>query len=133
MRINQMDKKVLLIIISTFLFVSFGFTQDSLKVAKDDWKYIKETTMELDSALIECEKLGKLYESRMTEFQMEIYNLRLANQVADTIITKKDLQLTKRKEQVNLLNMELKKKKFEIWMYRSGGVLLIVFGLVLLK
>ena len=126
--------KILLItLLSVILITSIAFSQDSLKIASDDWNHIRTTALELDSSLTDCEELNNLYENRMTEFQMQLRSLDLANQAADTIIVKKDMQLEKRKEQVAILNAELNKKRLEIWMYRGGGIILIVAGLLLLN
>lgn len=121
-------KKVLLLVI--FMFVNLGFSQDSLKVAKDDWNYVKQTTLEIDSALTECESLNDLYGDRMSEFQLEVSDLRRANTLADSIIVQKDIQLVKRREQVTLLDEALRKQRVEIWAYRIGLTIIAIAGVL---
>ena len=70
--------KTFVILTFLLLYMRIGFAQDSLMIAKEDWNYIKTTTLELDSALTECNELNKLYEGRMSEFQLQVYSLLLS-------------------------------------------------------
>ena len=125
--------RLLIIFISTIVIASSAFAQDSITVDLDDWKFIQNTTQELDSALAECDTLSVMYEQRMSLFQMQVSDLEQASVICDSITTAKDAQLEMRKEQIALLNHKINKQKMEIWMERGGGLLLIVAALLLLK
>ena len=74
--------KVLLILLSAILFTT-GFAQNNdrwIRVEKDDWEFVKNTAMELDSALTECQEMDSLKTERIDIFRMEVNTLRLANQ-----------------------------------------------------
>jgi len=125
--------KTFIILLFILLCTRIGVGQDSIKVASDDWNYIKTTYLEVDSALTESQELNKLYEKRTKEYALQVKSLKLANQAADTIISKKNQQLEKRKEQVSILNNELRKKKIENYILKgSTGVLIIAVILILL-
>ena len=121
------------VFIFLLLMSPFVFGQDSLKVSIADWKFIEKTYNQTDSSLVECEQLNKLYERRLSLFQSEIYDLRLASQLCDTLISKKDNQLKLKDDQINILKYQTKKQQLEIWLYRGGGVVLMVIGLLLIK
>ena len=125
--------RLLIIFISAIVIASSAFAQDSITVDLDDWKFIQNTTQELDSALAECDTLSVMYEQRMSLFQMQVSDLEQASVICDSITTAKDAQLEMRKEQIALLNHKINKQKMEIWMERGGGLLLIVAALLLLK
>jgi len=126
--------KKLIITFLILLFAGTGFAQNDkwIRVEKQDWEFVKNTAMELDSALTECQELDSLKTLRIFEYSQEVEALRLMNQTADSIMVMKDLQLEKRQEQVDILNASLRKKKFEIWMYRTGGIALIIIGGILI-
>ena len=124
--------KLLVMLMSFFIVASSVYAQDSVKVSKEDWQFIKQTVKELDSAYVECQDLNKLYELRVIEFRGEVESLKLANQIADTIMVLKDKQLENREKQVGILNAALDRKRVEAWIYRGGGLVLIVVGTLLL-
>ena len=125
--------KTLVILFMAIFITSVGFAQDSLKVAKEDWKFIQETTQELEQALDDCDTLNILYERRMSLFQSEVFDLRQANILCDSIKVAKDLQLELRKKQIALLNKKIKKQNLELWITRSGGFILVIATVLLLK
>ena len=123
--------KSLFIGILVLMFVGMGISQ-TIKVKKADWDFVTQTAVELDSALTECQTLDSLNTLRITEFNGQVKALILANHFADSIISKKNQQLKFRREQVGILNDSLRKKRFEIWMYRAGGSVIIIAGVFLL-
>jgi len=118
-------KKFIFLVLLLFLSVNL-FAQDSIKVAREDWEFLKHTYTEVDSELSNCEYLNNLYEQRCSLFQSEVYELQRANQLADSIMAKKDIQLEFRKEQLAVVNKQLKDKDIEIWIYRIATSLLII-------
>jgi hypothetical protein len=125
--------KKFVILFMTIFIMSTAFAQDSIKVAKDDWKFIQETTQELEKALDDCDTLNVMYEKRVSLFQSEVGDLRQANILCDSIKTAKDEQLEMRKEQIALLNQKIKKQNLELWVTRGGGLILVVAAVLLLK
>lgn len=128
-------KTWLTIFLSAIFMMSVAFAQSPdewIKVKKEDWNTLKETYMEIDTALTECENLNEKYEERINLFRFQVDALTKANLMADSIKADKDLQLEKRKEQVDILNNALNKKRVEIWVYRGAGAALIVFTIFLL-
>jgi len=124
----------IIFILTILMTSSIVFAQDdSLKVAKEDWNYIQETTKELEQALDDCDTLNTMYEQRMSLFQMEVSDLTQANMLCDSIVTKKDEQLEMRKEQIALLNRKIQKQNLELWVTRGGGLILVVAAVLLLK
>ncbi len=126
-----MVTKFFVILFSAILIMSSAIAQDSLRVSVEEWKFIEKTYLETDSALVDCESLNKLYENRMTLFQMQVADLENANNLCDTLLVKKDKQLELRQEQVALINAQLKKMKFEIWIWRGIGILALVAGVAI--
>lgn len=122
-------KRFLIIIL---LFVGFSYAQDSTLVADEDLRFMKETYQETDSALTDCENLNSLYENRIFEYKGEVEALRDANAYADSVIVLKDAKDEKRKKQIEILNSEIKRQQVEIWLYRSGGIIILVAGALLL-
>jgi len=114
------------------LFMGMGFSQITVPVDIDDWNLIRETALQTDSSLAACQELNILYEKRVEVFTKEVLVLRDANQLADSIIVNKNLQLDKSKEQVKIMEKEVKKKKLEIWLYRGGivatALVFLLFG-----
>jgi hypothetical protein len=125
--------KTFVIFLMAILITSASFAQDSLKVAVDDWKFIQETTKELETALDNCDTLNIMYEKRMSLFQMQVADLEQANTLCDSIVIGKDQQLEWRQEQIALLNQKIQKQKLELWVTRGGGLLLVVAAVLLLK
>jgi len=125
--------KTFVILTFLLLFLEMGNAQDSLTVSVDDWKFIQETTQELEKALDDCDTLNVMYEKRMSIFQMEVGELRQANFLCDTILVAKDSQLEIRKHQIDLLNRKIQKQKLELWITRGGGLLVVVAAVLLLK
>jgi len=125
--------KTFVILTFLLLFLEMGNAQDSLTVSVDDWKFIQETTQELEKALDDCDTLNVMYEKRMSIFQMEVGELRQANFLCDTILVAKDSQLEIRKHQIDLLNRKIQKQKLELWITRGGGLIVVVAVILLLK
>jgi len=125
--------KTFVILTFLLLFLEMGNAQDSLTVSVDDWKFIQETTQELEKALDDCDTLNVMYEKRMSIFQMEVGELRQANFLCDTILVAKDTQLEIRKHQIDLLNHKIQKQKLELWITRGGGLIVVVAVILLLK
>lgn len=124
--------KLLVILLSAILLTGVSFGQDdSLKVSVEDWEFVKKTYQETDSARVEAESLNKLYENRMTLFQMQVADLEHANSLCDTIVVKKDKQLELRQQQIEIINAQLKRYKFEVWIWRGVGVLAIIGGIAI--
>ena len=127
--------KICVMLIVLFLFVEVGFSQkndkDFIKVQRADWEFVQNTYKETDSALVECNILNELYEQRMSEFQAETFDLRQANSLCDSIVVNKDKQLELRQAQVRIINAELKKMKFEVWVWRGVGILALIAGVAI--
>jgi len=128
-----MFMKTFVILFMTIFIMNTAFAQDSVTVAKEDWKFIQETTQELEKALDDCDTLNVMYEKRMSIFQMEVGELRQANFLCDTILVAKDTQLEIRKHQIDLLNHKIQKQKLELWITRGGGLIVVVAVILLLK
>ena len=125
--------KTFVIFLFLLLFVGISNAQDdSLKVAVEDWNFIQETTKELETALDDCDTLNVMYEKRISLFQSEVSNLRMANLTCDTMLTKREEQLAMRKEQIDLLNRKIQKQKIELWATRSVGTIAIIVAAVLI-
>jgi len=70
---------------------------------------------------------------RAINYELEIGALREANLFVDSILVQQDERDDARQKQINILNNQLNRQKFEIWVYRGGGVLLIIGGIILLR
>ena len=125
--------KTFVILFMTIFIMSAAFAQDSLIVSIEDWKFIQETTQELEQALDDCDTLNVLYEKRMSLFQSEVYDLRMGNILCDSIVVAKDSQLEMRKQQIDLLNQKIKKQKVELWLTRGTGIIVVIVAILLLK
>ena len=125
--------KTFVILSFLLLFLGMGNAQDSLTVSVDDWKFIQETTQELETALDDCDTLNVMYEKRMSLFQMENHDLQQANLLCDSIVIGKDQQLNWRQEQIDLLNRKIQKQELELWITRGGGLIIAVAAILLLK
>ena len=111
------------------MLTTLSMAQSSVIIPIEEWTVVKETALALDSSLTECTDLNKLYESRITEFQGEITSLRYVNLLVDSIIVEKSLQLDKKQQQVKIMKWEVKKKTFEIWIWRGVVVGMLIIGL----
>ena len=114
------------------MFFGMGIAQDKMEVDVKDWNYMRDTFYMMDSSLTNCINLNILYEKRIDEYIIEVGNLRLAGTKALSIISDKNEQLKKRKEQVAILNRELEKKQLENWIYRGAGTAILIVGAILL-
>ena len=117
----------------TILITTSAFAQDSIKVDLDDWKFIQKTTQELETALDDCDTLNVMYENRMSLFQMQVAELEQSNIMCDSIFVAKDKQLEMRKEQISLLNYKIQKQELELIVTRTGGIIIAVVAILLLK
>ena len=124
--------KILVTIFLVLVFFGIANAQETMQVDVKDWKYMRDTFYMMDSSLTNCNRLNVLYESRIDEYIIEVGNLRLAGTKALSIISDKNEQLKKRKEQVAILNRELEKKQLENWIYRGAGTAILIVGAILL-
>jgi len=125
--------KKFVILFMTILITTSAFAQDSIKVDLDDWKFIQKTTQELETALDDCDTLNVMYENRMSLFQMQVAELEQSNIMCDSIFVAKDKQLEMRKEQISLLNYKIQKQELELIVTRTGGIIIAVVAILLLK
>jgi hypothetical protein len=125
--------KTFVILSFLLLFFGMGNAQDSLTVSMDDWKFIQKTTQELETALDDCDTLNVKYEKRMSLFQMQVAELEQSNIMCDSIFVAKDKQLEMRKEQISLLNHKIQKQELELIVTRTGGIIIAVVAILLLK
>jgi len=125
--------KKFVILFMTILITTSAFAQDSIKVDLDDWKFIQKTTQELETALDDCDTLNVMYENRMSLFQMQVAELEQSNIMCDSIFVAKDKQLEMRKDQITLLNHKIQKQELELIVTRTGGIIIAVVAILLLK
>ncbi len=121
------------VIIMLLLIVGMANSQEFIKVEKQDWEFLKQTTLQMDSSLTQCKNLKGALAKRIDLFNKEVESLKSASLLADSIITQKDKQLKLRREQVILLNNEIRKKKLEVWLYRGGGMAVIILTVLLIR
>ena len=119
--------------IVSMMYTSLTFGQQSTLVANEDLLYMKKVYQQTDSALIVCDSINTFYEMRAINYELEIGALREANLFVDSILVQQDERDDARQKQINILNNQLNRQKFEIWVYRGGGVLLIIGGIILLR
>lgn len=118
------------IIIVLFICIPLlSFTQDSVKVAKEDLEYVQGTIDTLEKNLDVCKDTFIDCMEALDLAKEEIDTLRNVIIQDSSIIESKDQQLEKRQEQTGILKKELKKKKIEVWAWRGVCLIVIVASL----
>lgn len=126
-------KIIIKVIIMLLLIVGMVNSQEFIKVEKQDWEFLKQTTLEMDSSLTQCKKLNGAFARRIDLFDKEVESLKNASYVADSLMIQKDKQLRLRRKQVSLLNNEIRKNKLKVWLYRGGGVAAIILTVLIIR